>query len=47
MKQKRKRNDKNLPRKDWITKGIIISCNHKDELLQLYEDNLGNESIKK
>lgn len=27
----RKNKDKNLPRKNWITKGIIISCNTKKQ----------------
>ena len=28
------------------SKRIIISCNHKDELLKLCKDNFGNELIK-
>ena len=26
---KKKHNNNKIPRKDWITKGIIISCEHK------------------
>ena len=45
--KKKKHNNNRLPRKDWITKGIIISCNKKDDLLILSKNNPGNQKLKK
>lgn len=39
--------DKNRPRKEWITKGIIESCKRKDFLYKIYKKNPNNSATKK
>lgn len=44
---KYKRKDKNnIPRKKWITKAIIISCNKKEMLYNLWKKNKTSETLK-
>lgn len=38
--------NKQLPRKTWITKGIIVSCNKKEELYNLWRLDPGNEQLE-
>lgn len=45
--KKTNKNGKKLPRKNWITKGIIISCNKKEHLYNLWKLDKKNEQLKK
>lgn len=50
IKQKNKhqaKNKNNKPRKDWITKGIIVSCEKKEILYKKLKNNPTNTVIKK
>lgn len=47
FKDKQKiKNKKNIPRKNWITSGIIISCNTKEALYNLWKLNKNNVNMK-
>ena len=43
---KKKHNNNKIPRKDWITKGIIISCEHAELLFNIWDLDRRNLELK-